>query len=228
MKTLLLFFVLTLFCGCTIARYKRTTTTTTKDPYPRRTTRKPTKPPRTKPTTKKPDPAVRERYEELLESWRNPPPSLKKKISLTTKEFAYWVSLKMFVPKGEGVRPTNVLRFCGCKKRSLDSIVKRAVHKSQSKKRKQPKVPVMRKEWRTMSRKMRDSFIEHFNKLTVKGPNGTSELDKLAGWHRESESPGAHGGPAFLPWHREFLFRSDVIYIFRKLLEWYIFFLYLK
>ena len=213
MKTLVLFFVLTLFCGCTIAKYKRTTTTTTKDPYPRRTTKKPTKPPRTKPTTMKPDPDVKERYEQLLESWRNPPPSLKTRIFLTAKEFAYWVSLKMFVPKGEGVRPTNVLRFCGCKKRSLNSIVKRAVKKRQSKKRKPPKVPVMRKEWRTMTRKMRGSFIQHFNKLTVKGPNGKSELDKFADWHRESESPGAHGGPAFLPWHREFLFRSDIIYL---------------
>ena len=191
MKSLFGLTVLMLFYGLSNARYKRTT------------------------TTKKPiDLGSEESYEELLKSWNNPPPSLAMPIRLTPQQFANWVALAMFVPKGENVRPTNVKRFCGCKKRSLDSIVKRQAkrprgrgrNKGRKDNKKGQDVEILRKEWRTMTKPMRLSFIKHFNNLAKKDP-GKTTVYTLADWHRKKESPGAHGGPAFLPWHREFLFR---------------------
>ena len=59
-----------------------------------------------------------------------------------------------------------------------------------------------------MTAAMKRSFKKHFLKLSVKKPGEEkSKLQLLADWHRKAEAPAAHGGAAFLPWHREFLFR---------------------
>jgi hypothetical protein len=35
------------------------------------------------------------------------------------------------------------------------------------------------------------------------------EFERFAIMHKEDRGPSAHGGPAFLPWHREYLKRSE-------------------
>ena len=66
----------------------------------------------------------------------------------------------------------------------------------------------IRKEWRTMSRKKKESFIKHFNNLATKNdPALKSVLQTFAEFNRPSVAPGAYRGPAFLPWHREYLLR---------------------
>lgn len=61
----------------------------------------------------------------------------------------------------------------------------------------------IRKEYRTLTDEERKRFHEALIKLKKSG-----EYDKLALIHgKAAVSGGAHSGPAFLPWHREFLKR---------------------
>ena len=139
-----------------------------------------------------------ESYKRLLETWYNPPRSLKKKITLTVAEFDVWTSLGKFVPTGKKIQSAGVSRFCQCKKpaypgkRSLMTRVKRADSDDDNR--------VVRREWRKMTVPMKKSFIKHFNNLATKRQNETkSRLQLFADWHRASESPGAHNGPSFYP-----------------------------
>ena len=73
-----------------------------------------------------------------------------------------------------------------------------------------PSPPALRRrEWRQMSEPDRNSFIAAFNAMAANNVPGTSvsELNMFVQQHRATNSPGAHGGAAFLPWHREFLWR---------------------
>ncbi|MFH4984146.1 hypothetical protein AB6A40_010855 [Gnathostoma spinigerum] len=73
----------------------------------------------------------------------------------------------------------------------------------------------LRKEYRQLSAVERKNFHEALEKLKQSG-----EYDKIAAIHAHPEySGGAHSGPAFLPWHREYVkrFLSRTIFIDRNL-----------
>ena len=149
-------------------------------------------------------------YQELLKTWYNPHQALKKKITVSIPEYDVWTSLGKFVPTGKNIQTAGVSRFCKCQnpfqrgKRSLVTPVKRTKVKRGA----SSGCMVVRQEWRRMSPKKKQAFIKHFNNLSIKRPGeAKSRLHLIADWHRASESPAAHGGPAFLPWHREYLFR---------------------
>ncbi|EPB79832.1 hypothetical protein ANCCEY_01043, partial [Ancylostoma ceylanicum] len=59
----------------------------------------------------------------------------------------------------------------------------------------------IRKEYRVMTDAERRRY--HTAMWTIKGNGDYDELSRI---HSSfSTSPGAHSGPAFLPWHREFI-----------------------
>ncbi|CAI4223790.1 unnamed protein product [Auanema sp. JU1783] len=66
---------------------------------------------------------------------------------------------------------------------------------------------VVRKELRMLTESERSAYATAFQ--SVAGTNGIYRT--LSGWHSStSTSPAAHSGPAFLPWHREFIKRLEI------------------
>lgn len=66
--------------------------------------------------------------------------------------------------------------------------------------------PALRKEYRQLSSSERERFHRAIHELKRSG-----EYDRITHWHSHPEySGGAHSGPAFLPWHREFLKRFEI------------------
>lgn len=69
----------------------------------------------------------------------------------------------------------------------------------------------VRKEYRTLSDSNRQALHAAFNRLKTTVVPGTkenrSEYDVLTSYHRSESAVAAHFGPAFLPWHREYLMR---------------------
>ncbi|CAJ0945780.1 unnamed protein product, partial [Mesorhabditis belari] len=63
-----------------------------------------------------------------------------------------------------------------------------------------------RKEWRMMSDNERNAYVKAFWAITSNG--NYTELSTIH--HNIQISPGAHSGPAFLPWHREFIKRLEI------------------
>lgn len=62
-----------------------------------------------------------------------------------------------------------------------------------------------RKEIRMMSDDERKRYFNAINRLKSDIVDGKSKYDLLVIYHSPEDSPGAHFGPAFLPFHREFL-----------------------
>lgn len=62
-----------------------------------------------------------------------------------------------------------------------------------------------RKEYRMMTPSERQKLHAAFNRLKTEKIDGTSKYDLLVVFHVPEEAPGAHWGPAFLPFHRELL-----------------------
>lgn len=72
----------------------------------------------------------------------------------------------------------------------------------------------IRKEYRQLTIEERQSFHNALNAMKSFIPDperdpDTSGYNLLVKMHRYENAPAAHGGAAFLPWHREFLLRSD-------------------
>ena len=73
-----------------------------------------------------------------------------------------------------------------------------------------PTPPVLRRrEWRQLSQADRNSFIAAFNAMGANNVPGTSETEHntFVQQHRITNAPSSHDGAAFLPWHREYLWR---------------------
>jgi hypothetical protein len=73
---------------------------------------------------------------------------------------------------------------------------------------------VMRKEYRQMSDAERSKFHKALNRLKFDQIDGMSKYDLLVIYHTPPESPGAHWGPAFLPFHREWIKQLVVIQLY--------------
>nr|ANB41563.1 tyrosinase-like protein [Heterodera schachtii] len=70
----------------------------------------------------------------------------------------------------------------------------------------QPLKKSVRKEYRMLSDEERIKFHAAMNAIKKSG-----EYDKIAGLHAAfGQSGAAHAGPAFLPWHREFMKRMEI------------------
>ncbi|VDK68509.1 unnamed protein product [Litomosoides sigmodontis] len=64
----------------------------------------------------------------------------------------------------------------------------------------------IRKEYRQLSGEERERLHNAFDQLKRSG-----DYDKITRWHSNPElSGGAHSGPAFLPWHREYIKRLEI------------------
>uniref|UniRef100_A0A915I8K9 Apple domain-containing protein n=1 Tax=Romanomermis culicivorax TaxID=13658 RepID=A0A915I8K9_ROMCU len=104
------------------------------------------------------------------------------------------------------------LRLCQC-----DDFVCYSLHKSFSGtvefigKRGIDRLPrrnsklLLRKEYRMFSDDEREKFHEAMNALKSDLIDNYSKYDILTTAHTPNLAPGAHFGPAFLPWHREYL-----------------------
>ena len=64
-----------------------------------------------------------------------------------------------------------------------------------------------RKEYRSMSDAERETFHKALKKMQANMIGDVSEYGLFVKIHNKLQSPAAHGGSAFLPWHRVFLFR---------------------
>ena len=126
-----------------------------------------------------------------------------KKIKLTKKQADYWRKLAEYDEEDE---PDDN------RKRSVPDQDLRILSRT---KRSGPLIPGPRKrrmEWRHMRDNHKQSFINAVNSLGAFIPDPvndptTSAFDIFVRWHRFLNAPGAHVGPSFLPWHREFLWR---------------------
>lgn len=67
--------------------------------------------------------------------------------------------------------------------------------------------PAKRREYRSLSKDDRNKFHQAVNSLKDTQMDGRSKYDILVSYHQASMAPGAHFGPAFLGFHREFLLR---------------------
>lgn len=70
--------------------------------------------------------------------------------------------------------------------------------------------PRLRQEYRTLSDKQRRQLHDAFNRMrntTVPGAGRRTEYEVFIGYHHFYRSPGAHFGPAFVLWHREYILR---------------------
>jgi hypothetical protein len=56
----------------------------------------------------------------------------------------------------------------------------------------------------------RSEFNAALNALKRDTVDGQSKWDLIVSQHTPTLAPGAHWGPAFLPWHREYLLRFEV------------------
>ena len=65
----------------------------------------------------------------------------------------------------------------------------------------------VRRDYRLLSRQERERFHRAVQRLKNSYMDGTRTYDLFVGYHQASMAPGAHFGPAFMPWHREFLLR---------------------
>jgi tyrosinase len=63
--------------------------------------------------------------------------------------------------------------------------------------------PAIRKEYRRLTEEELDRFHAAMNQLKQSG-----EFSQITNLHSQlAQSSGAHAGPAFLPWHREYIKR---------------------
>ena len=65
----------------------------------------------------------------------------------------------------------------------------------------------IRKEYRSLSDDERHRFHTAVRELKNSRMDGKRKYDVFVGYHQANMAPGGHFGPAFLPWHRELLFR---------------------
>lgn len=70
-----------------------------------------------------------------------------------------------------------------------------------------PSKKAIRKEYRMLSDQERERLHKAINRLKSGKIDGVSKYDLFTSYHYTAQAPGAHWGPAFLPWHREFLKR---------------------
>ena len=122
-------------------------------------------------------------FNKMFEKWNNPnnyPP-----VKMTVKQAAWFYSLGC----------SNITQNQGLKFK----------HESET-----PFHKNIRKEYRLLSGEERHRLNHALNtmKQTLPDPDDyRSEYDLVAGLHRKSVSPSAHGGPGFLVWHREYIWR---------------------
>ena len=68
----------------------------------------------------------------------------------------------------------------------------------------------IRKEIRHLNENEWQTFVSAMWKMQISFPDPDEELSEygiFVKMHRYQNSPAAHGGAAFLPWHREYLWR---------------------
>lgn len=65
--------------------------------------------------------------------------------------------------------------------------------------------PAVRRECRTLSKIEFRQFTDALDKLKNELIDGVSKYDLLISYHDPQTSPEAHFGPAFLPFHREYV-----------------------
>lgn len=70
--------------------------------------------------------------------------------------------------------------------------------------------PALRKEYRMLTDAERQKYHAALNKLKVNKIDGLSKYDLLVIRHDPKYSPGAHFGPALLPFHREMLKQLEI------------------
>ena len=104
-----------------------------------------------------------------------------------------------------------------CRRRKCKRDILKSVMTEQTLNRKKrqnceniPSPPALRRrEWRQMNETDRNSFIAAVNSMATTNVPGTSETEynTFVQQHRATNAPGSHCGAAFLPWHREYLWR---------------------
>ena len=138
------------------------------------------------------NPAERQIIQDCMEKWQHPAKDKHPPPPLTDKQSAWFYSL-------------------GCSNNTNHVNADDSGDRS----REHTEVPhspkrAIRKELRLLTQDERDMFNRAIEAMRNNFPDpdeSKSEYEIIVSYHRHSRAPGAHIGPAFLPWHREYLWR---------------------
>uniref|UniRef100_A0A914VXJ7 Tyrosinase copper-binding domain-containing protein n=1 Tax=Plectus sambesii TaxID=2011161 RepID=A0A914VXJ7_9BILA len=101
-------------------------------------------------------------------------------------------------------------RFCSQETIAVTDELRKSLARRRKRRESGQQPKAIRKEYRLMSDDERARLVSAMQRMKQGKIDGISKWDIQTARHYPDNAPGAHWGPAFLPWHREFLRQFEV------------------